>query len=68
MLVLILVNYWIPALEPSIQEIIYNLAFMMQPRIVAASIIAYLVSQHHDVWAFLKIKEITKGRAFMVKK
>ncbi len=61
MLALVLVDYGIPALEPGMQEM-YEAAFMMQPRIVAASIVAYLVSQHHDVWAFLKIKEVTKGR------
>lgn len=30
--------------------------------IVAASLIAYLVSQHHDVWAFHKWREVTRGR------
>ena len=36
--------------------------FSPQFRIVAASIIAYLISQHHDVWAFWRIREATKGR------
>ncbi len=39
-----------------------GIVFGMQPRIVAASIIAYLVSQHHDVWAFWKWREVTRGR------
>jgi len=30
--------------------------------IVVASLIAYLVSQHHDVWAFHKWREVTRGR------
>lgn len=34
----------------------------LTPRIVLASMIAYLVSQHHDVFAFLKWKEKTKGK------
>lgn len=32
------------------------------PRIVLASMIAYLVSQHHDVFAFHFWKRLTKGR------
>ena len=39
----------------------------LQPRIVAASIVAYLVSQHHDVWAFWKWREITRGRWLWVR-
>ncbi len=34
----------------------------LQPRIVVASLVAYLVSQHHDVWAFWKWREVTRGR------
>ena len=34
----------------------------LTPRIVLASMVAYLASQHHDVFAFLKWKEKTKGR------
>lgn len=32
------------------------------PRIVAASMVAYLVSQFHDVWAFLFWRRVTRGR------
>ena len=32
------------------------------PRIVLASMIAYLLSQHHDVFAFAKLREKTEGR------
>ncbi len=32
------------------------------PRIVLASMVAYLVSQHHDVWAFHFWRNITKGK------
>jgi uncharacterized integral membrane protein (TIGR00697 family) len=32
------------------------------PRIVAASMVAYLVSQLHDVWAFLFWRRVTKGK------
>ncbi len=61
MLVLLLLDYPIPALEPGMQEL-YNTVFLQQPRIVAASITAYIVAQHHDVWAFWKWREITRGR------
>ena len=32
------------------------------PRIVLASMVAYLLSQHHDVFAFDKLREKTQGR------
>lgn len=34
----------------------------LTPRIVLGSMIAYLISQHHDVWAFHFWKEKTKGK------
>ncbi len=36
--------------------------FGLMPRIAAGSITAYLISQHHDIWAFLFWKRKTKGR------
>jgi len=36
--------------------------FGLMPRIAAGSMVAYLVSQHHDIWAFLFWKNKTKGR------
>lgn len=36
--------------------------FEFMPRIVVASLIAYLVSQHHDIWAFAFWKHKTSGR------
>ena len=36
--------------------------FSLMPRIAAGSMVAYLVSQHHDIWAFLFWKRKTKGR------
>ena len=36
--------------------------FGLMPRIAAGSMTAYLVSQHHDIWAFLFWKRKTKGR------
>ena len=36
--------------------------FSFTPRVAVASIIAYLVSQHHDVWSFHRWKSATKGK------
>ena len=36
--------------------------FSLMPRIAAGSITAYLISQLHDIWAFLFWKRKTKGR------
>jgi uncharacterized integral membrane protein (TIGR00697 family) len=40
----------------------YEAILGMVPRIVAASMVAYLVSQLHDVQAFLFWRRVTKGR------
>ena len=40
----------------------YNMILGSVPRIVLASMLAYLVSQHHDVLAFHFWKRLTKGR------
>lgn len=36
--------------------------FSFLPRIAVASLAAYLISQHHDVWAFHQLKARTGGR------
>ena len=61
MLVLIGLDYILPPLQQEQQEL-YKQVFSPQLRIVLGSIAAYLVSQHHDVWAFWKLREITGGR------
>lgn len=40
----------------------YEAILGMVPRIVAASMIAYLLSQLHDVWAFLFWRRVTAGK------
>ncbi len=40
----------------------YNLILGSNLRIVAASLLAYLISQYHDIWAFMFWKNITKGK------
>jgi uncharacterized integral membrane protein (TIGR00697 family) len=42
---------------PHVQEI-----FSLLPRVVAASLGAYLISQHHDIWAFHFWKQKTEGK------
>jgi len=61
MLVLVYAGLIMPPLTPEMQEI-YSRAFTPVGRIVLASMVAYLVSQHHDVWSFLTWKKITKGK------
>jgi len=61
MLALVYVGLIMPPLTPEMQET-YSKAFTPVGRIVLASMIAYLVSQHHDIWSFLKWKEITRGK------
>ena len=39
-----------------------NVIFSFTPRLVAASLLAYVVSQNFDIWFFHKIKEITEGK------
>jgi len=60
-LILIGVEDLVPALDPGMEEM-YKQVFHPQLRIVLASIIAYIVSQHHDVWAFWKWREVTHGK------
>ena len=41
--------------------------FTFMPRIVIASLSAYVISQHHDVWAFHFWKKITKERHLWIR-
>jgi uncharacterized integral membrane protein (TIGR00697 family) len=65
-LFMVLTDYLTPPLEPS-QQVLFERVFIPQYRIVTASIAAYLVSQHHDVWAFWKWREITRGRHLWIR-
>jgi len=60
-LLLILLAYLLPPLYPEMQDL-YSRAFMPMARIVFASMVAYLVSQHLDVDVFFRVRELTKGR------
>ncbi len=59
--VLIAVNWQSPEFAKETGAM-FNTVLGMTPRIVVASMIAYLVSQHHDVMAFHFWKKKTKGR------
>ncbi|GAB6148575.1 queuosine precursor transporter [Stetteria hydrogenophila] len=61
MFILIPLGQLVPALSEEMQEL-YSRVFSPQYRIVLGSIVAYLVSQHHDVWAFWKWREVTHGK------
>ncbi|RLG84291.1 MAG: VUT family protein [Thermoprotei archaeon] len=65
-LLLIGLDYIQPPLVPE-QQKLFERVFSPQIRIVFASIVAYLVSQHHDVWAFWKWREITKGKHLWIR-
>lgn len=41
--------------------------FSIMPRIMFASLVAYFISNHHDVWAFEFWKKITKGKHLWVR-
>ncbi len=49
---------------PFMQDItgVYNRLVASPPNIVLASLVAYIISQHHDVWAFHFWKQKTKGK------
>lgn len=45
------------SMMPHLKEI-----FSLLPRVALASVVAYLISQHHDIWAFHLIREKSEGR------
>jgi uncharacterized integral membrane protein (TIGR00697 family) len=49
-------------IDPALQQI-----FSFLPRVAAASMIAYAVSQFHDVWIFHRIKDASKGKYLWVR-
>ena len=65
-IVLVVSIYIVLAWEPASYAVevsdMFSKILALTPRIVVASLIAYLVSQHHDVWAFHFWKKKTKGK------
>lgn len=62
MVILILAGKLLPPAQFWEGQAAYELILGMVPRIVLASMIAYLVSQHHDVFAFHFWRRKTNGR------
>ncbi len=52
---------FVPDKSDFVQEALVTI-FKIMPRITVASLVAYLVSQHHDIWAFHFWKKKTKGK------
>lgn len=57
-----IVSAWEPAVFATEMSDMFSKVLKLTPRIVLASLAAYLVSQHHDVWAFHFWKKKTKGK------
>ena len=66
MLVLVVVGKYFPPLAPEMQTL-YEKAFMPALRVTIAGIVAYILSQTHDVWAFHTWKRITHGRHLWIR-
>ena len=65
-LILIWAGLVMPPLSPEMQQV-YAKAFVPMTRIVFASMVAYLISQHHDVWAFIMWKKVTNGKHLWIR-
>ena len=50
-----------PVMDPDLARS-FDAVFGFAPRVIAASMLAYLVSQHHDVWAYGFWRDKTGGR------
>lgn len=56
------VIYWPPAVFAIEFSEMFSKVLALTPRIAVAGFITYLVSQHHDIWAFHFWKNKTKGK------
>jgi len=59
---LIQLALWLPAASFWNQEDAFRGTLGMAPRIIAASLVAYLLSQFHDVWLYNLLKDRMCGR------
>ncbi len=57
-----IVTNWQPAAFAADFSEMFSKVLALTPRIAVAGFIAYLISQHHDVWAFHLLKKKTKGK------
>ncbi len=67
MVIAILVGRLLPSAGFWGHQEAYNVILGSTPRIVFASLIAYLISQNHDIWAFHWWRERTAGRHLWVR-
>ncbi len=61
----LITSQFIILLKPGVFDKVHSsmqIIFSFAPRIVLASLIAYLISQMHDIWFFHFLKEKTKGK------
>ena len=59
---LTLISIWLPAADRYTLNNEYTAVFSGSARMIFASIVAFVVSQLHDIWAFDVWKEKTKGK------
>lgn len=57
-----IVTNWQPAIFNVEFSEMFSKVLSLTPRIIIANFIAYLISQHHDIWAFHFLREKTEGR------
>jgi hypothetical protein len=62
-----IVTSWQPAVFATEFSEMFSKVLALTPRIVLASMVAYLISQHHDVWSFHFWKKVTKGKHLWVR-
>ncbi|MFO7710843.1 MAG: queuosine precursor transporter [Candidatus Woesearchaeota archaeon] len=57
-----IVTNWQPAAYATDISGMFSQVLALTPRITIAGFIAYLISQHHDIWAFHLLKKKTRGK------
>lgn len=62
MLILIYTGKVIPSTEFWQGQEAYNAILGAMPRVVGASLFAYIISQHHDIFTFSFIRRLTNGK------
>ncbi|MBN1829511.1 MAG: queuosine precursor transporter [Deltaproteobacteria bacterium] len=67
MVVVLFIGKILPSAPFWVHQKSYDLILGATPRVVAASMIAYLVSQNHDVWAFHWWRKVTNGRHLWIR-
>ena len=58
---------WLPPNERFTYNAEYRLVFGSSMRIIVASLVAFLLAQYHDIWAFAFWKKKTRGKALWLR-